>query len=350
MKTILTILILSTSVFANTGSDKILRKYFMYFDYSKTSNLEKSFKIEKRMIDLADQAYDITATVEDRDHKEQLSLIMVYTAMYLLNHNNGAIEGKIDFDTLTQNGSFSKVNDLRDEILARYNQADKYLSLALVTAPGDERIESWYLANLLRMQKYDAGIVDERILDRITEITLESPMFHLFNALTMSSDYDFGEERNKKLFDVVEMMTGKDSPCRPFLRFLRKGDAKKCNTTNKTPYAYQGTSVYLADFYVKQAVKNQADKPRLADKQFGKALGMYITMKIIKPFKTWKWKMRKSLNQRIKTVRRIKRGKTSGNKYLQSSRYLDVYTCSSCHQGGSPSRVLNIKRLGGLIK
>lgn len=340
----------SSTVLASSSKHDVLKGYFKYFNYNKIENQSTSFEIEDQLLILSQQIENQINSVNNSDQKLQMSLILVYTAMYLLNNNNGAIEGVIDLETLTKKHNISSTDNLRVEIIERYKLADRYLSIALKTTPEDERIESWYLANLLRWQKYEKGVVEEYILDRITELSKEAPMFHLFNALTMESDYSFGEQRGEKLFELVELMTGKDSPCKPFIKFLRKGEAKKCNTTKKTPYAYQGTSVYLGDAYLKRYLKIKDTEPDLAAKHLGKAQGIYYTAKYLKIFKTRKWSLKKNLNNRLKVIKNLRSGNSVPEGFFKSREYLDIYTCNSCHEGGKKSNVLNLKTLEGVIE
>jgi hypothetical protein len=340
IKAVLAILILSFNVFSGLKNNSHSgTEYFEMFNYNDSSKHSRMLELEASMVNLSEEIIiymeknpEYQSVSKKLSSRNQLAMFLVYTSMLLMNNNNGAIEGIISMEVLN-----SKLNL---PIKARYELSEKYLKFARFIEPNDERLEAWHSSNLLRMQKYIQGKVDEETLDWIIDITKESPIFNLFNALTMSSDYDFGKEREKVLFEVVELMNSKDSPCFPPIKFLRKGEAKKCNTTKKTPFAMQGTSVYMGDVYLKKAAK--VDSNEEAQLYLKKALSTYRRPKMFKLFKTRKWNLKRNLQNRINLVKEMQQGHQVPKGFFKTREYLDIYTCRSCHQNGKARKSLHI--------
>lgn len=323
--------------------------YFSLFNYQEENKVRAIFSFENKLID---QAYFIESFLkENPDYKApgkryssrvKLAMNLVYTSMMLLNNNNGVLEGKLDLKDITSARSLTNKNNLRDEVIARYDLAASFLKLAINTAPDDDRIPAWYSANLLRRQLYMEGKVDEAILDFIMTNTIKAPIFHLFNALTMASDYDFGDVREQKLIETVDFMNSKESPCSQL--FFRRGEAKKCNTTNKTPFAYQGVTVYMGDTYLKAAAKlhGKDQEASVAYAKKAQALFTRVDWFIFKP-KAKKWQMIKHLQERKDLAQGLIQGENHTDGYFKSRPYLDIYTCNSCHQDGKSQTALHLR-------
>ncbi len=351
MKKLISIALLCCSFFTHASivhKDMTATEYFKVFDYTDKNNHKDSFSIETKLVSRSREIIDyLNANPEytplRRKHssKEKLAMILVYTSMLLMNNNNGLIQGELSPELLTELPHTVDKDNTKQEISTRYELAESFLRFARKLLPNNVRIMAWHSSNMLRMQKYNTGKVSEEVLDWIISMTKDYPIFHLFNALTVASDYDFGEKRNKVIFDTVELMNSTDSPCFPPIKFLRKGEAKNCNTTKKTPYAMQGTSVYMGDVYLKEAMK-----PALSaeDKQkyLKKALGIYRRPKLFKPIRTQFWKLKKNLNNRIKMIKTLQSGHEVDSEFFKTREYLDIYTCKSCHQGGKDRSALKI--------
>jgi|GEM_PF-4124666 len=324
-------------------------EYFSLFDYQANEKIKSIFAFEAKLIDHA--LYIETYLQDNPQYRAprkkysshvKLAMNLVYASMMLLNNNNGALEGKLGLEDVISHRQLTANGNLREEVIARYDLAARFLKLAMKTAPEDDRIPAWYSANLLRRQLYMEGKVDEAILDFITENTVRAPIFHLFNALTMSSDYDFGEEREKKLLEMVDFMNSKESPCAQLI--FRRGEAKKCNTTSKTPFAYQGVTVYMGDAYLKTAAKLHKTDPEASRTYAQKAQALYTRVDwfIFKP-KAKKWNMLKHLNQRKDLAQGLLKGEDLTDGYFKTRPYLDIYTCNSCHQDGNSTDALHLR-------
>lgn len=350
LKLICLFTLLSSSAFSQYQNYEVSgSEYFNLFDYNNSKLINRMMEVESKLVLLSK---DIQAYLEQNpkykapskkfSSTQKLAYTLVYTGMILMNNNNGAIEKLISINHLTQHLNLSNSKNLQTEIKLRYELAEEFLKLARKIEPNDEKLEAWHSSNLLRMQKFVNGQVDEEILDWIVRITEASPVFHLFNALTVSSDYDFGKEREDRIFKIVELMNSTDSPCFPPIKFLRKGEAKKCNTTKKTPFAMQGTSVYMGDSYLKKAIEVQKNDPEKTEEYLNKALSIYRRPKIFKPLKTLTWKLKSNLNHRIQLAKNMKKGIDIPSDFFQSKGYQDIYTCKSCHDGGKARDVLKI--------
>lgn len=352
MKLLILILFLNTSLSWSRDVKKenlLGTDYFSLFDYQAQDKIKSIFAFEDKLVDQALFIEDYLAA--NPDYKApgkrysshvKLAMNLVYTSMMLLNNNNGVLEGKLDLADITSVRSITNKDNLRDEVIARYDLAARFLKLAIKTAPNDDRIPAWYSANLLRRQLFMEGKVDEAILDFIMSNTVRAPIFHLFNALTMASDYDFGDEREKKLLETVDFMNSKESPCSQL--FFRRGEAKKCNTTSKTPFAYQGVTVYMGDAYLKQSAKLH-DKDQEASVAYAKkaqALYTRVDWFIFKP-KAKKWHMIKYLQERKDLARGLADGQDHTADFFKSRPYLDIYTCNSCHQDGKSEKALHLR-------
>jgi hypothetical protein len=324
-------------------------EYFSLFDYQAKEKIKSIFAFEDKLIDHA--LYIETYLQDNPQYRApgkkysshvKLAMNLVYASMMLLNNNNGALEGKLGLEDITSHRQITTNGNLREEVIARYDLAARFLKVAMATAPEDDRIPAWYSANLLRRQLYMEGKVDEAILDFITENTVRAPIFHLFNALTMSSDYDFGEAREKKLLEMVDFMNSKESPCAQLI--FRRGEAKKCNTTSKTPFAYQGVTVYMGDAYLKTAVKLHKSDPEASSIYAQKAQALYTRVDwfIFKP-KAKKWNMLKHVNQRRDLAQGLMEGEDRTEGYFKTRPYLDIYTCNSCHQDGTSKEALHLR-------
>ena len=324
-------------------------EYFSLFDYQAAEKVKAIFAFENKLID---QALFVENYLQDNpDYKApgkrysshvKLAMNLVYTSMMLLNNNNGVLEGKLDLEDVTSARSITHKKNLRNEVIARYDLAARFLKLAIKTAPDDDRIPAWYSANLLRRQLYMEGKVDDAILDFIMSNTLRAPIFHLFNALTMASDYDFGNEREQQLIKTVDFMNSKESPCSQLI--FRRGEAKKCNTTGKTPFAYQGVTVYMGDAYLKEAAKLHDTDQEASVAYAKKAQSLYTRVDwfIFKP-KAKKWHMIKHLPERKELAEGLIRGENHTDGYFKTRPYLDIDTCNSCHQDGKSETALHLR-------
>jgi hypothetical protein len=260
----------------------------------------------------------------------------------ILNTNNGAIEEKITYQDIIQFKKISNKNDLRSELIARYKLSERFLKLATKTSPEDDRISAWHSANLVRMQLYKDGKVEEAVLDLITSEAVRSPVFHLFNALTMNSNYDFGPKREATLIEVIDFMNSKESPCRRLI--FRTGEGKKCNTTSKTPFAYQGTTVYMGDTYLKTAANLFLTDPDASVQYAKKAESIYNRVDwFIFKHKAKRWKMFKHVEERKELASGLIHGENRTDGYFKTRPFLDIYTCTSCHQDGRDKAALHLR-------
>jgi hypothetical protein len=305
-------------------------EYFSLFNYKDSAKHARIRTFERELITHADTIvkyladhpeYENLRTKHETPIKD-LGLILVYTSMFMLNNNNAVLEGVFDAHTF-------------DGLGERYGKAQEYLDFAIQLVPEDDRIHSWAIANQLRKEKVTTGKVSEAVLDRVMELTKKNPIFHLFNALTMSSDYDFGEEREAEILKFTELMDSKDSPCWPPIKFLRRGEAKQCNTTEKTPFAFQGVSTYMGDEFLKTAVKLAATDPEKSKYYAKKALGDYKRLEFfLFKRKTNRWNMKNHIKERIAITEAMLETGKFDPQFFKSQNYLDIYTCTSCHQGG----------------
>jgi hypothetical protein len=346
LKHALTLLVLVHAFWMNPASASPYRnyslsgtEYFSLFNYKDVSSHSRIRSFESELISHADHI--VTYLAEHPDYEklrsrsetpiQNLGLILVYTSMFMLNNNNAVLEGVFDAHSFDQLGE-------------RYAKAQQYLDLAVKLVPEDDRIHSWAIANQLRKQKVETGKVSEDILDGVIALTQKNPIFHLFNALTMSSDYDFGKDREDILLKFTEKMDSKESPCWPPI--FRKGEAKQCKTTKKTPFAFQGVSTYMGDEFLKTAAKLSTTDPEKSKFYAKKALSDYKRLDFfLFKRKTNRWEQKEKLDDRIaRTEKMIETGYFDQN-YFKSRQYLDIYTCTSCHQGGiAPTKLfVNLK-------
>lgn len=305
--------------------------YFSVFNYHDAAKHELAQTLEADMTENAERIL-VWAKAHPGVENADAGMYLVYTGMLILDRNNGFREG-----VLTQNAPTIP------ELLDRYRLAQVFLDAAQALSPKDTRIPSWAAANAFRMEKLEHGSVSDATLDRIVALAEKSPIFHLFNALTMSSDMDFGLEREAKLLALSELMNGKDSPCWPPI--FRTGEAKQCKTTKKTPYAFQGVTVYLGDSFLKKAVRDASVDPASSEAYLSKALKAYqrLTFFLFKR-KTKRWEQYPNLQERIRMVRALQRDKAKPDaRYLATRSFLDIYTCYGCHQEGRSRRKLDVK-------
>ena len=311
-------------------------EYYQLFDYHDRAQHPRMKQFENLLIN---HAYQIVAYLHDhpnyenlRDRREtplkKLALNLVYTGMYILNLNNGVLEGLYEPQLISDLG-------------ARYTRAQAYLDLALTLAPEDDRIHSWAIANRLRKELHTEGSVSEETLDQVMALADRNPIFHLFNALTMASDLNFGPQREADLLKLTEKMDSKDSPCWPPI--FRTGEAKQCKTTHKTPFAFQGVTTYMADEFLKTAIRMKTSDPVKSKEYAKRALSGYQRMDFfLFKKKTERWGNYDLIQER---VAQTKNYLTTGNfdvHYFQTRNFLDIYTCTSCHQGGLAPTALHV--------
>lgn len=323
------------------------KKYFKLLDYYDPEKRSLGLKLEKHLCDKANTIVEFVdknpnfEPPKGASSKEHLGMYLAYTALYLMNHNNGFVDGVIPYEQIISQMKIDDGNDGKKEVYARYELAHKYFTLAEKLAPHDDRIQGWHLSSLFRYQKFQKGFVEEWIMDKIVEHVQSQPIFHLFNALTMNSDYSFGEKRENILFKTTDFLTSKESPCAQL--FFRTGEAKKCNTTNRTPFAYQGVTTYMGDVYLKEAFKVHTKDPSLAENFAKKAKQLYARVDwfIFKP-KAKHWKMYEYLPARKEIADEIVHGNYSNQGFFKSNKFLDTYSCVSCHQNGRVKGSLKI--------
>ena len=131
-------------------------EYFSLFNYNDTTKHERIHAFEKELIAHADRIMAYLNEHPDYENLrsrhetpvKNLGLILVYTAMFMLNNNNAVLQGAMDSHSFDQLGE-------------RYTKAQVYLDLALKLVPEDDRIHSWAVANELRKQKVETGKVSE---------------------------------------------------------------------------------------------------------------------------------------------------------------------------------------------
>jgi len=303
-------------------------EYFSLFNYTESSNLPRMQTFEKELTDHADHIVSYLGAHPDYENLRSrhetpihdLGLILVYTGMFTLNINNGILEGKFDSHTF-------------DGLGERYNKAQAYLNLALKLVPEDDRIHSWAIANELRKERAATGKVSEEVLGEVMSLVKKNPIFHLFNALTMASDFDFGPAREAELLQYTELMNGSSSPCWPPV--FRHGEAKQCKTSNRTPFAFQGVTTYMGDEFLKTAAKLSETDPTNAKAYAKKALSDYKRLDFfLFKKKTKKWAQKEKLEERIRIAQRFTDTGYFDQTYLKTRNFLDIYTCTSCHQDG----------------
>lgn len=341
MKTATFIALLSVISFdckADVSFEVSRNLYFSSFNHDDAAAVEAAASLEAEMIQNSRQILKWSQT--QTEAYPDAGMYLVYTGMLILDRNNGLLEGEL------------KNTDDRAHVIERYALAQLFLDQAIILAPDDERIESWNIANVLRQEKIENGQVSERTKDRVVALAEQMPIFHLFNALTLSSDVDFGPVREAKLLEIAELMSGKDSPCG--LPFLRTGDQRKCNTTSKTPFAMHGTTLYFGDEFLKQSLKLADQSREQVDLYLNKALKMYERLNFfLFRGKTRRWDQSENLEARIELVKAVQNGGDlkQVSSYLKTRSYLDIYTCYSCHQNGYSRHPLQVslpaaKRLG----
>lgn len=343
MKFLIILSLLMNIAFAGINRDDLSSTdYFRLFDYHEHDKIDEIFEFEKKLINQANLVEnflisnpDYRPTSKKHSTRLQLAMNLVYAAMMIMNNNNGAIEGHIKLG--------------RKEIIARYTMSARFMKLATETAPEDDRIPSWYYANLLRKQKYEEGRVDEKTLDMITAAALRSPVFHLFNALTMSSDYDFGQEREEKLTAKAKFMGSKESPCRT--KDKTDPESKKCDISKKTPFAIQGVTTYIGDVYLKEAVRLHATDPEKSKASAQGALSQYTAVKFVNGFlsalqfrvtKKRRWQSINLIPKRVEIAQGLVNGEDRSGDFFKTRNYLDIYTCVSCHQSGKGKDELSV--------
>jgi hypothetical protein len=343
MKSLFLFLFLSIS-FCATAEDPIIvkghpleKKYFKLLDYTDAAKRSDSLKLEAHLSRKAGQIVSffennpLYVPTSKESTKNQLGMVLAYSALFLMNTNNGFIDGVISYEEIVSNQKVSLTDVPKDEIIARYQMSHKFFQMAERLAPEDDRIQGWHLSSILRYQKYRYGKVEESVMDKILVLMDAHPVFHLYNALTMNSDYSFGEDREKRIFGMNAFLSGPKSPCNS-VPFLRKGEAKKCNTTDKTPFAVPGVMAYMGDVYLKEAQKELS--PEKKNEYISSALRQYKMPKAMKPIKIRRWNQLENLNKRINIASELKEGMPMDQDFFQSESHLDMYSCKSCHQDG----------------
>lgn len=325
-------------------------EYFSYFDYKDREDPSEVFEFERKLIEQALSVEDFLTKKPNYEppsraysSRHRLAMTLVYAGMLILNNNNGSAEGYYSLAHLRSGGiTLSLESTLKSEITARYDLCVRLLALAQKTDPEDGRIDSWYAAAIMHRQRHVEGKVDAKTLDWITANAVRDPMFHLFSALTMNSDFDFGPERESALLSKVEWLNSRESPCRQL--FFRRGEAKKCNTTHKTPFAFQGVSVYMGDYYLRESLNHIGTDPEKSKDYAKKASKLYTRVDwfIFKP-KAKKWNMFQHLPERKHLAKDLMAGINSTDGFFQSRRFLDIYTCTSCHQNGQSKKALHLR-------
>lgn len=325
-------------------------EYYSYFDYKDREDPSEVFAFERQLVEQALFVEDFMIKNPDYEppargysDRHRLAMTLVYAGMLMLNNNNGAAEGHYTLTHLLSGGmALGQESTLKSEVTARYDLCVRLLALAKQTDPEDGRIDSWYAAAVMHRQRHIEGKVDTKTLDWITDNAVRDPMFHLFSALTMNSDFDFGREREAALMSKVEWLNSKESPCRQL--FFRRGEAKKCNTTHKTPFAYQGVTVYMGDYYLRESLRQHGADAEKSKEYAKKADKLYTRVDwfIFKP-KAKKWDMYEYLPERKQMAKDLMTGKNSTSDFFQSRRFLDIYTCTSCHQNGRTKKALHLR-------
>jgi hypothetical protein len=131
MKSLFLFLFLSIS-FCATAEDPIIvkghpleKKYFKLLDYTDAAKRSDSLKLEAHLSRKAGQIVSffennpLYVPTSKESTKNQLGMVLAYSALFLMNTNNGFIDGVISYEEIVSNQKVSLTDVPKDEIIAR---------------------------------------------------------------------------------------------------------------------------------------------------------------------------------------------------------------------------------------
>ena len=256
-------------------------------------------------------------------------LVIAYVAMYMVNSNYGAQVEKISYPQLTKFRTYSTEQTLDSELQARNVQITQLLRLANILTPGNVNIESWLMGSEIREN-------NGRGMSRVIALLDKDPIFSLFSALILANEFPLSPEEKARLFQAVEFMTGKDSPCR---KKDRDGNIPLlCQSTELVPYGHQGAFSMLGDAYLKRGNDLLLNADTVLHKEgwhdIGMSLILYESLYLSKGAgKTRSWSRRTELNARMDAAKKImlRRVPDHDLDLGRTSKGGTIYQCASCH-------------------
>ncbi len=298
---------------ANSEQDFIKKGYFNLLNFNDPKELSQIPGFESWLITEAD-------TQMKSAHPN--ALMLSYTAMYLVNTDDGVSKGKISYSDLTRFQQFSEEKTLAAEIDARNAQILVWLSRALEISPDDDRIQSWKTGQEIRIAK---GAGFDQMLSNAEN---SQGVFPPVSAIITSIEYQLTPAQKERVFKIVQRMTSKDRPCKS----KEEAKTKACAGSSLVPYSHQASVAMLSDQLLRRAVETGNKDKSLSIT----ALSMDFSVTFSAFLDTLRWPLKKILPEQRKVAARLMLGQKAGmnDPYFGSEHQKEIYQCSSCHEGG----------------
>lgn len=318
------------------------RNYFKLLDYDDPTKLEDIVKMDKKIIKISRQIIGILQKRNAMDvENPKLGMVLVYAGMFITNTNNGVHYGKIDGDKLV--GVHPHYG--QDKLLARQKFATILLQTGKQIAPKDNRIVAWLSSSKYREEMMIYGAPTDATMKWIIDLVKIDPIFNLFNGLVLNNSFPFPTKYLEEMVKQANIMTGIGSPCIPFNPVNWIG-LERCNTTQKTPYAYHGVIILMGDVFIKIAQRylddNDPSNDELAYTYLSKAKSIYNRPNQKTKDPTQKqWKLKHIFSERISLAKEMHDSYDSQKitDYFKTESGATIYQCNSCHQNGGGEEI-----------
>lgn len=255
------------------------------------------------------------------------ALFLVYVGLFIANTDYGVAAGRLSLETLAAAGKASPGDGLSNELAAREALALGFFERAQVVLSEDKRISGWIAGARIRLDVARNGKPSRESVALLLEAAEAYPLFNLFSGLILAHDYDLGPEADRRLFEMVKLMTSDKSPC--------KESGAHCGSSDLAPFADQGAAVLMADAYLKHGAALLGDTDKANDKEgnhdAGMALILYTSPYVKSPAKTHRWPQIEALNRRSEEARAFMRHRKPLDDPWSSASARAVHQCSSCH-------------------
>ena len=280
--------------------------YFERLDYDDAAVAAGIPEFDARLRASADAALKAPAL------EPGAALALVYTSLYIANADYGARAGKVALDAAA--------------LPAREELAIKYLEAARGTLSGDKRIPGWLAGARIRAEAFRDGKPSAAAVEQMLEAAESYPMFNLFSGLILSNEHSLGPQTDERLFKLVELMTGKSSPC--------KAEDAHCGGSELAPFADPGAMVLLGDAFMRHGAKRGRESHEFKH-ETGMALILY-TVQYFKGASSFKrWPRRGLLGQRIEVGRHFRNDAVPLTEEMYTgAQARQAYQCASCHSRG----------------
>jgi hypothetical protein len=329
------VLISQSKALPSSSNDELFENLRSTLDYNNSQIKNKIPQVESKLINIADK--NTRKLSEGAYHNSSdLALTLVYAGLFMANTNDAVSNGFIDYKLLTSYRRFSRIQNLKKELIARKKRIVRYIEIAQIYRSSDQRISSWLAGAKASLEKEENGVLSIKAIDALLKAATDYPAFNLFTAILALRNEKLTDSQKLQVLTLTEQMVGPQNPCR-----TSGGADHVCLNGWKAPFNFQTAVALLGDVLIKQAeldiLNNNSSNIQDGYRLAYTAKGVYSsafseTMKNT----TAVWENRNALQERIVKTDLLIQSKNGFGTFWQSQSGVRTYQCASCHSGNGP--------------